>query len=49
VENFLYQADKGKLTGQAKVKLPNEKQQLVWNADLKPRILILKAFQLPRQ
>lgn len=35
VENFLYQADKGKLTGQAKVKLPNEKQQLVWNADLK--------------
>ncbi|MCH7336767.1 translocation/assembly module TamB domain-containing protein [Acinetobacter sp. NIPH 2699] len=35
VENFLYQADKGSLTGQAKVKLPHEKQQLSWQAQLK--------------
>ena len=34
VERFHYQAEKGSLTGQAKVKLPNEKQQLAWQAQL---------------
>ena len=35
VENFRYQAlNKGSLTGQAKVKLPTEKQQLAWQAQL---------------
>ncbi|MBP9787023.1 MAG: hypothetical protein KBC72_05525, partial [Acinetobacter sp.] len=35
VENFRYQALKGSLSGQAKVKLPTEKQQLTWQAQLK--------------
>ncbi|UUM26829.1 translocation/assembly module TamB domain-containing protein [Acinetobacter colistiniresistens] len=35
VENFRYEAEKGSLTGQAKVKLPTEKQQLSWQAQLK--------------
>ncbi|MFM6957383.1 MAG: translocation/assembly module TamB domain-containing protein [Acinetobacter sp.] len=35
VENFRYQALKGSLSGQAKVKLPTEKQQLAWQAQLK--------------
>ncbi|WP_336944023.1 translocation/assembly module TamB domain-containing protein [Acinetobacter modestus] len=35
VENFRYQAAKGSLSGQAKVKLPTEKQQLAWQAQLK--------------
>lgn len=35
VENFSYQAAKGSLVGQAKVKLPSEKQQLSWQAQLK--------------
>ena len=34
MERFHYQAEKGSLTGQAKVKLPNEKQQLAWQAQL---------------
>lgn len=37
VENFRYQAAKGSLSGQAKVKLPTEKQQLVWQAQLKAK------------
>ncbi|USA47968.1 translocation/assembly module TamB domain-containing protein [Acinetobacter sp. C26M] len=35
VENFRYEAEKGSLSGQAKVKLPTEKQQLSWQAQLK--------------
>ncbi|MCH7378248.1 MULTISPECIES: translocation/assembly module TamB domain-containing protein [Acinetobacter] len=35
VESFRYEAEKGSLSGQAKVKLPNEKQQLSWQAQLK--------------
>ncbi len=35
VGNFRYQALKGSLSGQAKVKLPTEKQQLTWQAQLK--------------
>jgi len=35
VRNFRYQALKGSLSGQAKVKLPTEKQQLTWQAQLK--------------
>lgn len=35
VENFRYQAEKGSLSGLAKVKLPTEKQQLSWQAQLK--------------
>lgn len=35
VENFRYQAAKGSLSGQAKVKLPTEKQQLAWQAQFK--------------
>ncbi|MBH2001088.1 MAG: translocation/assembly module TamB domain-containing protein [Moraxellaceae bacterium] len=35
VENFRYQALKGSLSGQAKVKLPTEKRQLAWQAQLK--------------
>ena len=37
VENFRYQAAKGSLSGQAKVKLPTEKQQLAWQAQLKAK------------
>jgi len=35
VESFRYEAGKGSLSGQAKVKLPTEKQQLSWQAQLK--------------
>ncbi|MCU4581518.1 translocation/assembly module TamB domain-containing protein [Acinetobacter gyllenbergii] len=35
VESFRYEAEKGSLSGQAKVKLPTEKQQLSWQAQLK--------------
>lgn len=37
VENFRYEAEKGNLTGQAKVKLPTEKQLLSWQVNLKAR------------
>lgn len=35
VESFRYEAEKGSLSGLAKVKLPTEKQQLSWQAQLK--------------
>ncbi|NAR59970.1 translocation/assembly module TamB domain-containing protein [Acinetobacter haemolyticus] len=37
VENFSYVAEKGRLDGQAKVKLPTDKQQLAWQAQLKAK------------